>query len=941
TSHCAQLHHPPCPVVPSGVLRGLHIPSFTRNLVGVGYLQDRGITVPFVGGGRTVVCIDATTGVVLATFTQGVPLWSLRSPHRALPSCFLRSGRYVSQVPVSSPVAVSGQVAASCSYRSLAHPTILWHHRLGHLSLPRLRSMASHSLISGLPCVFPSLPPSLAPPCTPCDVWGPAPTLGPERECYFLVDVDDYSWCTTIFPLAKKSEVTSTLIRWLLATEGTRCSRVRCLHSNRGGAFCSGVLAGLWTGSPVVGSAFHVWGCLALVRDTSADKLWARAIPCVFLSFPSVSYYTRYPCRGLPVPPSPLFLTPSLPSAPAPPVPPPPSGPALSGASHATPLPSVAREVASPSTQSSSQSLQPPSALLRQVTMDSVGVGAGGAAANGIRSEGAHSRGTRARGASTGGVSFGGAGAGGTGTGGASFGGAGVGGADTEETGAGGSPIASPTGRPHRHDTRFQALRRLEREEQEWVEQERQELQQLDQQQQSSPWSSFLSSYPLPVTYCIRSYVSSSELDFGCFLSSSVTVVSSCCPARLDLSLSSACSALVSSCRPLHCLVSFSSSLFSACVYSPLSSHFITDYYRAARLVVSRVLASLVTDPRAPPSSISALTAAVADFASTRRLDYATCVVAALPPRPLSVEGESAFGCDVLEDGQFELEFLAAASPSLCAMLLSLEGDPDALGIPTPRTYCEAVLGKWASKWKAAMDAELASWRSTGTYVNAVPPPRANVVDGMWLFKVKRPPGSLTVFKARYVARGFSQHEGVDFFQTIALTPKMTTLRVLLHVAAQQDYELHSLDFSTAILQGRLHEEIWLRHPPGFTDTFPPGTQWSLRRPVYGLRQSPHEWHDTLRSTLRDIGFCPSSADPSLFVRTASTPFFILVYVDDLVFATVDRAALTEVKSELQKRHKCTDLGELQRYLGLQITKERAARTITLTQSHMVQHVLR
>ncbi|CAI7785733.1 unnamed protein product [Closterium sp. NIES-53] len=169
----------------------------------------------------------------------------------------------------------------------------------------------------------------------------------------------------------------------------------------------------------------------------------------------------------------------------------------------------------------------------------------------------------------------------------------------------------------------------------------------------------------------------------------------------------------------------------------------------------------------------------------------------------------------------------------------------------------------------------------------------------------------------------------------------MTTLQLLLHVAAQRDYELHYLKFSTAFLQGRLHEEIWLHRPLDFTGTFPTGTQWSLRRPVYGLRQSPHVWHDTLRSTLCDLGFRPSSADPSLFVRAGSTPFFILVYVDDLVFATPDRAALAEVKSKLQERHMCTDLGELQGYLGLQITRDRAARTITLTQSHMVQQVLR
>ncbi|CAI7894169.1 unnamed protein product [Closterium sp. NIES-53] len=134
----------------------------------------------------------------------------------------------------------------------------------------------------------------------------------------------------------------------------------------------------------------------------------------------------------------------------------------------------------------------------------------------------------------------------------------------------------------------------------------------------------------------------------------------------------------------------------------------------------------------------------------------------------------------------------------------------------------------------------------------------------------------------------------------------MTTLRVLLHVAAQRDYELHSLDFSTAFLQGSLHEEIWLRRPLGFTRSFLAGTQWSLRRPVYGLRQAPREWHDTLRTTLAALGFAPSTADPSLILSTDTTllPFYVLVYVDDLVFATADTEALAHVKSGLQKRQR-------------------------------------
>ncbi|CAI5463060.1 unnamed protein product [Closterium sp. Yama58-4] len=370
-----------------------------------------------------------------------------------------------------------------------------------------------------------------------------------------------------------------------------------------------------------------------------------------------------------------------------------------------------------------------------------------------------------------------------------------------------------------------------------------------------------------------------------------------------------------------------------------------SDRYRAEHPTVTRLLATVVTDPTFESSAASALVAELVDFAAACRLDYAARLVAGSESAsvcPPSVGGECALGTDVLEDRQEDFDSLAAAVPHLVAWLLAPEGDPDAPDIPTPRTYAEAISGPYSSQWQTAMDAEMASWKSTGTYVDDVPPPGANIVDGMWIFRVKRPPGSPPVFKARYVARGFSQRQGVDFFQTFSPTPKMTTLRVLLHVAAQRDYELHSLDFSTAFLQGSLHEEIWLRRPPGFTGSFPPGTQWSLRRPVYGLRQAPREWHDTLRTTLAALGFAPSTADPSLFLRTDTSlpPFYILVYVDDLVFATADTEALARVKSELQKRHTCTDLGELRSYLGLQITRDRARRTITLTQSHMVQQVL-
>ncbi|CAI7870634.1 unnamed protein product [Closterium sp. NIES-54] len=277
-------------------------------------------------------------------------------------------------------------------------------------------------------------------------------------------------------------------------------------------------------------------------------------------------------------------------------------------------------------------------------------------------------------------------------------------------------------------------------------------------------------------------------------------------------------------------------------------------------------------------TAASALVAELVDFATACRLDFATSPVA---------ESAPAFVC-----------------PS------SVGGRPGCTNITTSRSYAEAIEGPYSSQWQAAMDGKMASWKSTGTYVDEVSPSGANIVSGMWIFRVKRPPGSPHVFKARQVARGFSQRQGVDFFHTFSPTPKMTTLRVLLHVAAQRDYELHSLDFNTAFLQGSLHKEIWLRRPPSFTGSFPASTQWSLWRPVYGLRHAPREWHDTPRTTLAALGFAPSTADPSLFLRTDTTllPFYVLLYIDDLVFATTDTEALAHVKSELQKRHTCTDL---------------------------------
>ncbi|CAI7746621.1 unnamed protein product [Closterium sp. NIES-53] len=880
----------PCPAVPSGSLSGLHLPSFSTNLVSTAALQDAMVTTTTPGGQCVWICTCIRTGHQLATSGSRLLLVSpLVAPDSSLAP------------PPWSPL------PSTPSWHALPSPC-LWSPKVS-ASLTALACLALSSLRRGAAARRSSLlvsPDDCSPADPPHGRVGPSRISGKGRERYFLLVVDDYTRYTTVFPWRSKGHHPVVHASGLPQQNGIAERRIGLV--------------------------------MEFYHPTSR-----RVLPSQDVTFDeSVPFYCLFPYHAAPPLPPPLFLAPS-----PPPVDPLPPQAVVSGAA-----PGAASEGAEPggagSKGAGSGGTEPE------------GVEPGGAESEGAESGGAEPRGAASSGGPAGALPrlssqqlrewrdrrqhrrSGAPGAGGdgdTGAGGAAVptgavrtggdgcagagdptelgatsavgagakvagvGGPGAGGAWAVGAGVGG---AGDTVRPRPY---FVPL-----------------LQQVlgvsssiglpppflcPPPDQSQPPLQPASPLPAPSPY--------TELSGGLTKRREPTSrpVSPVCNARRaphsrpppvpSTHTMALCPSAVPQRVPLYAPPE--SSLPE--VPAPESNR-----ARAASPTIARLLATAVTDPSFEFAAASALDAELLQFAAACRLDYASALVA---------ESE-------------DFECLAAAVPHFASFLLAPEGDPDAPDILTPCSYAEVITGPYSSQWQAAMDAEMASWKSTGTYVDEVPPLGANIVNGMWIFRLKGPPGSPPAFKARYVARGFSQRHGVDYFQTFSPTPKMTTLRVLLHVAAQRDYKLHSLDFSTAFLQGSLHEEIWLRRPPGFIGSFPAGTQWSLRRPVYGLRQAPREWHDTLRTTLAALGFAPSTADPSLFLRTDTSlpPFSVLVYVDDLVFATADTEALTLVKLELQKRHTSTNLGELRKYLGLQITRDRARRTITLTQSHMV-----
>jgi len=266
------------------------------------------------------------------------------------------------------------------------------------------------------------------------------------------------------------------------------------------------------------------------------------------------------------------------------------------------------------------------------------------------------------------------------------------------------------------------------------------------------------------------------------------------------------------------------------------------------------------------------------------------------------------------------------------------------VGLVEPRTFKEAMSSPQAKDWLRAMKAELDALEENQTWELVELPKGAKAINNKWVFKIKiNKDGSVERFKARLVAKGFQQVAGIDYNEIFSPVARMSTIRTLIALVTAFDLELDQMDVVTAFQHGDVEEDIFMRQPDGFKTEGQEHLVCKLRKSLYGLKQAPRQWNIKLHHFLVDtLGFLPNDVDAALYTQWTNGHLIIIcVYVDDLLLASNNRPALNELKRRLAAGFKMKDLGSLNYYLGVEVIRDRAAGTTTLTQRAYALEVLK
>ncbi|GKD88467.1 putative ribonuclease H-like domain-containing protein, partial [Tanacetum coccineum] len=210
-----------------------------------------------------------------------------------------------------------------------------------------------------------------------------------------------------------------------------------------------------------------------------------------------------------------------------------------------------------------------------------------------------------------------------------------------------------------------------------------------------------------------------------------------------------------------------------------------------------------------------------------------------------------------------------------------------------------------------------------------------------WVYKNKKDERGIVIRnKARLVAQGYTQKEGINYDEVFALVARIEAIRLFLAYASFKDFVVYQMDVKSAFLYGKIEEEVYVCQPPVFKDLEFPNRVYKIEKALYGLNQAPRAWYETLSTYLLDNGFQRGIIDKTLFIKKVKGDIILVqVYIDDIIFGSIKKNLCTEFKKLMHKKFQMSSMGELTFFLGLQVTQKNDG--VFINQDKYVDEILK
>ncbi|KAJ9561128.1 hypothetical protein OSB04_006288 [Centaurea solstitialis] len=243
--------------------------------------------------------------------------------------------------------------------------------------------------------------------------------------------------------------------------------------------------------------------------------------------------------------------------------------------------------------------------------------------------------------------------------------------------------------------------------------------------------------------------------------------------------------------------------------------------------------------------------------------------------------------------------------------------------------------------WVSAMQEELAEFIRNNVWLLVPRPRKRTIIGSKWTFRNKLDEiGTIIRNKARLVAQGYRQKEGIDYDETFAPVARLKAIRLFLAFAAHMNFKVYQMDIKNAFLNGKLNEEVYVAQPPGFVDPKFPDHVYKLNKALYGLKQAPRAWYDTLSTFLLSKCFVRGKIDSTLFLKKYPKHILLVqIYVDDIIFGSTNPKLCEKFELLMKSEYKMSMMGELTFFLGLQI--KQSEKGIFINQGKYVHEMLK